>query len=85
LVLAVGGLGIGVFWRRMRRRGVIESGPDPAVELRAKLAESKMQTEPAAAEPLAEAVPEPAPTPSDPTSRRQAVHDQARGAIDELS
>jgi hypothetical protein len=85
LVLAVGGLGIRVFWRRMRRRSVTESGPDPAVELRAKLAESKAQPEPAAAEAVAEAAPESAPTPSDPVSRRQAVHDRARSAIDELT
>ena len=79
MVLLVGGLGIRVFWRRLRRRAETpELAPDPAAELRAKLAESKAPTEsaPEAVQPVA--------TTLDPSSRRRAIHDRARGAIDEL-
>jgi hypothetical protein len=81
VVFVAGGLGIGVFWRRLRRRGgEDEATADPAAELRAKLAETKAST-----------VEEPEPQPDapeveapDPLARRQAVHDRARAAMDEL-
>ena len=81
LVALVGGLGVGVFWRRMRRRAFGGSpAPDPAAELRAKLAESK-----AAAGEASERPREEPPAPAyDPASRRQAIHERARGAIEEL-
>ena len=44
--------------------------PDPAETLRAKIAESKAQQEPAA--------------PDDPDERRRAVHERGRAAIDEM-
>ncbi len=62
---------MGAFWRRRRRTHV---GPEysPADELKAKLAESRVEEE----EPVLE---------TDLETRRRAVHDEARGAIDELS
>lgn len=83
----VGALGLGALWRR-RRRGQHDelpaaTGPDPAEELRAKLAESKA--------PADEEVPDEEPvaaegngSPMDPEVRRRAVHDRARSSIDDL-
>ena len=81
-------LGAAAFWRRRRQRRAAElpaaSGPDPAEELRAKLAESRE------AETEADAEVEPVPagdaelSPLDPESRRKSVHDRARASIDEL-
>jgi hypothetical protein len=80
LLLGVGGLGVRAFWRRLRRRSELPAlGHDPAAQLRAKLTESKAVTG---------ATPEPreaAATALDPSSRRRAIHDRARGAIDELA
>jgi hypothetical protein len=79
VVFVAGGLGIGVFWRRLRRHASEdEAGADPAAELRAKLAETKAVDEPEQ-QPDAPAVEAP-----DPLARRQAVHDRARAAMDEL-
>jgi hypothetical protein len=90
LVLVVGVLGLGSWWRRRRHRPEDEQpdsdlGADPADELRAKLAESRDEPgrEPAA-EAEADPDPEPAPSPTDPEARRQEVHDAARASIDEL-
>jgi hypothetical protein len=44
--------------------------PDPADALRAKIAETKAQQEPAA--------------PADPDERRRSVHERGRAAIDEM-
>jgi len=80
LFLGVGGLGVRAFWRRLRRRSEIPAlGQDPAAELRAKLAESKAVTG-ATPEP-----PEPSASALDPSTRRRAIHDRARGAMDELA
>jgi hypothetical protein len=81
LMMVVGGLGLGALLRRRRRHPVVELGPDPAAELRAKLAESK-----SAADGEAGAEPEPArdDLPPDPQSRRTDVHERARATIDEL-
>jgi hypothetical protein len=88
VVLFVGVLGLGDWWRR-RRRGPDETAPheepaDPAVELRAKLAESRdepaTETEAEEAEPASQSEP----LPADPEARRQEVHDAARASIDEL-
>lgn len=86
MVLVAGALGMGAFWRRLRRRATIEPiGPDPAAELRQKLAESKAAGEPPAeANAGVESVNEPDAETLDPVERRRAVHERARGAIDEL-
>jgi len=89
LVAITGLLGAAAFWRRRSRRkaaaelGPADSTPDPAEELRAKLAESRasvpepeLPDEPIGAEPEA--------SPLDPQTRRRNVHEQARSAIDEL-
>ena len=91
VLLLAGGLGLGAFWRRLRRGGDgVELGPDPAAELRAKLAASKAAdagggSEEAPLEPGdAGNTDESGQAPIDPVARRQAVHDRARAAIDEL-
>jgi hypothetical protein len=73
---------LGIAW--LRRRAAQPVGPDPAEELRAKLAEQR--------EPDAEPEPEPeAETeseqeqPEDVAARRSEVHDRARQAMDDLS
>jgi hypothetical protein len=81
--VAVGGaLGALAFWRRRQRKAaeLPPAGPDPADELRAKLAESRTVGEDDEAEPVAEAER----SPLDPGTRRQSVHDSARASIDEL-
>ena len=77
-MLTMGGLGLGAFLRRRRRRPLEVLGPDPAGELRAKLAETKavVEEEPAPAGPVEPSL--------DPESRRRSVHERAREAIDEL-
>jgi hypothetical protein len=91
LLLGITGLlGAAAFWRRRQRRQLEllparETGPDPAEELRAKLAESRA---PAGEEPAAEASAAAAPdadvSPLDPETRRRSVHERARASIDEL-
>jgi hypothetical protein len=87
----MGALGLGALWRRRRRPGSPEelpaaTEPDPAEELRAKLAASKAASasdgearpeEPVAADGNG--------TPIDPEVRRRAVHERARTSIDDLS
>jgi len=73
VALLVGALGVGAFWRR-RRRKHDEPEYSPADELKAKLAESRSEDE--AEKPVLE---------TDLDARRREVHDQARGAIDDLS
>jgi hypothetical protein len=98
-VLAGSTLGTLAFWRQRHPRGAEEppAGPDPAEELRAKLAASKAAAveappaEPPAAEPPPPdtqagpaAAAEP-PEPSlDPDARRRSAHERARTAIEEL-
>ena len=84
-------LGAAAFWRTRRKRKAAaelpasENGPDPAGELRAKLAESRA-TENAVApdEPSPVAVADAEASPLDPEVRRKSVHDRARASIDEL-
>lgn len=72
LAALAGILGI-AWWRRRKHEPPAQAPePDPAEELRAKLAASRE--------------PEPEPeAPADVAARRQDVHDRARAAIDELS
>jgi hypothetical protein len=72
LALILGGLGLGALLRR-RRRKQAEPEFSPADELKAKLAETRVEEE---EEPVLEA---------DLEARRREVHDRARGAIDDLS
>jgi hypothetical protein len=69
LAVVLGAIGLGAL---MKRRHPAPAAPDgtPADDLRAKLAETKVE-------------PEPAPEP-DVAARRADVHDRARQAIDEL-
>ena len=73
VALLLGGLGLRAL---LRKRAPVPAGPDPADDLRAKLAESR-ETVDAQAEDAAE----PEPTVDD---RRADVHARARRAIDEL-
>jgi hypothetical protein len=79
-VLLTGGLGLGVVWRRLRRRPwTVEPELDHAAALRSTLAVRKALVE---EEP--EVSVDPVPSVLDPASRRRAIQDRARGAMDEL-
>ena len=87
LVGITGLLGAAAFWRRRRHRqaGELSGGPDPAEELRARLAESRASEDAVtpAEQPTIEAA-EAATSPLDPEARRKSLHDRARASIDEL-
>jgi hypothetical protein len=80
--IALVALGIRAFlrWRKRRQEGrdavpaAPEQIPDPADELRQKLAESREDEEDAASEPPAAAV----------ADRRAEVHEQGRTALDQM-
>ena len=82
-------LGAAAFWRRRRKRkAAVEppasgSGPDPAEELRAKLAESRA-TENAVAPDEPIGATDADASQLDPETRRKSVHDRTRASIDEL-
>jgi hypothetical protein len=86
----VGALGLGALWSRRRARRKpdelpVAAEPDPAEELRAKLAESKTATVDETVPPAEELVAaEGNGTPMDPEVRRRAVHERARTSIDDL-
>jgi len=95
IALVLGGFGLGAYIQsRRRRRPVLDRSP--ALELKAKLAESRtvaIEPEPATQgerepepprEPQRESEPQPT-LEGDLAARRHALHEQARGAIDELS
>jgi len=89
LALLAGGFGIGALLRRRRRAAAL---PEPADELRARLAETRSAPEREAPAPPPVAEPEPEPPaevdgdepPGDVAARRSDVHERARRAIDEL-
>jgi hypothetical protein len=80
-VLLAGAVGFGAWWRRLRKRSSADAfHSGPAAQLREKLALSRA----AAVAPSTEVPAGEAAAPLDPASRRRAIHDRARGAIDEL-
>ncbi len=87
----VGGtLGAAAIWQRRHRRVqlALPAGPDPAEELRAKLAASKAAAlEEPAREPVEpiERIAQPEESPLDPETRRRAVHEQTRASMDQLT
>jgi hypothetical protein len=74
------------FLRRLglRRRGREAPEPDPAEELRAKLAESRVVADDRDVDEGAQTTVDAAPDPADPDARRRDVHARAREALDEL-
>jgi hypothetical protein len=69
-------------YRAFRRRPAPRpAGPDPADELKAKLAEARAAADDRE---VFEAGETPVDEAADPESRRRAVHEQARTAIDEM-
>ena len=77
VALLLGGLGLRALFRS---RPAPVTGPDPAEELRARLAANKT-AEPV---PASEPEPEPAPAPEGVEERRADVHARARQALDDL-
>ena len=72
------------WWRKRRYTDAappVDLGPDPADELRVKLAESRA----AADDDEEPAAPEPERSPLDPQSRRQDIHERARASMDDLA
>ena len=86
LVAVAGALGLGALWRRRQREEApasLDAGPDPAEELRSRLAESRAAAEEdAPAEGGPPAGPEAAEP--DPETRRRDLHERARASIEEL-
>jgi hypothetical protein len=75
--------GAAAFWRRRRKKQAaaeLSTGPDPAEELRAKLAESRVADN-ETSEPVAASEPD---SPLDPEARRKSLHERTRASIDEL-
>jgi hypothetical protein len=75
---ALGGLAV---WRLVRRKKPAPVAPDPAAQLRAKLAESKPRTTERESFEEAET---PVDAAADPETRRRDVHDAAMKRISEL-
>ncbi|HEY3183605.1 MAG TPA: hypothetical protein VGJ77_12260 [Gaiellaceae bacterium] len=81
LAVAAGGLGLGALLRR--RRKAADGEPDPAEELRTKLAESRTIVDDRDVDEAGQTTVDQAPDP-DPDARRKDVHARAREALDEL-
>jgi hypothetical protein len=83
LLAALAGL-LGIAWWRNRARPVPALHPDPAEELRAKLAQARDADDrdefEAGEQPVDEAV-----SVEDVETRRRSVHERARAAADELT
>jgi hypothetical protein len=71
------------FRRTPRTQPQLEHGPDPADELKAKLAEARAAGDDRDAFEAGETPVDEAPDP-DVDARRRSVHEQARAAIDEM-
>jgi hypothetical protein len=82
LAVAAGGLGVGALLRR-RRRKAVDAEPDPAEELRTKLAESRTIVDDRDVDEAGQTTVDQAPDP-DPDARRKEVHARAREKLDEL-
>ena len=67
------------FFRRLRKPQPAPAQPDPAEELKQKLAESRTEEEPPAA-----AEPEPEPPAAELDERRREVHERARVSIEQM-
>jgi hypothetical protein len=72
----------GIAWFRRRKPA---AQPDPAEELKAKLAQAREVADDARPEDPGVASGAPGGVPDDVDTRRSAVHDRARAAIDDLS
>ena len=70
-----------IFRRAPAPAPVVVHEPDPAVALRAKLAETKAAELEPQQQPAAE---ETVPDDDDPNARRRAVHERGRAAVDEM-
>jgi hypothetical protein len=82
LAVAAGGLGLGAALRR-RRRKAVDAEPDPAEELRTKLAESRTIVDEREVDEAGQTTVDQAPDP-DLDARRREVHARAREKLDEL-
>ena len=83
LAVVAGGFGLAAYIRRRRRRAA-QVEVEPADELRAKLAQSRVDEPPESAEPDAAPAAEPEAAPDELDERRRDVHERARQSIDEL-
>ena len=86
LAWVAGLAGGAALWRAFRRerQPLPAAEPDPAAELKARLAEARAaddRDEAEAGETTVDAAPDP---PPDVESRRRSVHEQARAALDEM-
>jgi len=82
LAVVAGAIGLTALIRRLRRTPPVPE-PSPADELRAKLAEARSIADERDIDQGGETTVDAAPDP-DPAARRQALHEEARRALDEL-
>jgi hypothetical protein len=72
------------FFRRWHKPQPEPPQPDPAEELKQKLAESRVEAPAAEPEPKADPEPKGEPEPAGPDERRREVHERARASIDQM-
>jgi hypothetical protein len=70
-------MGLAWLFRRRRAKPAAPPAPDPAEELKQKLAESRSEEQPARAD-------EPEPPPAELDERRREVHERARASIEQM-